>query len=187
MESLLAYGLLPLLIFLARVVDVSLGIVRIIFISKGFKLLSLIIGFFEVLIWLTAINQIWSNLSNIWLYIAYAGGFAAGNYVGIWLDEKISLGNAMVRIIIRKNSEKLIKELKKNNYQLTILNGKSGTEETDVKVILSVVKRKELKNLFKIVKKVNPKAFYTIEDIRSVRKNEYLVIGQKNVAGKKFK
>ncbi len=187
MELIFAYVLLPLLIFLARVIDVSLGTIRIIFISKGFKLLSLVIGFFEVLIWLTAINQIWSNLSNVWLYIAYAGGFATGNYVGIWLDEKILLGNAMVRIIIRKNSEKLIKELKKNNYQLTILNGKSGTEETDVKVILSVVKRRELKNLFKIVKKINPKAFYTIEDIRSVRQNEYLVIGQKNGAGKKFK
>lgn len=186
MELIFAYVLLPLLIFLARVIDVSLGTIRIIFISKGFKLLSLVIGFFEVLIWLTAINQIWSNLSNVWLYIAYAGGFATGNYVGIWLDEKILLGNAMVRIIIRKNSEKLIKELKKNNYQLTILNGKSGTEETDVKVILSVVRRRELKNLFKIVKKINPKAFYTIEDIRSVRQNEYLVIGQKNGLGKKF-
>jgi uncharacterized protein YebE (UPF0316 family) len=103
MELVFAYVLLPLLIFLARVLDVSLGTVRIIFISKGYKFLSLFIGFFEVLIWLTAINQIWSNLSNVWLYLAYAGGFATGNWIGIWLDEKISLGHAMVRIIIRKN------------------------------------------------------------------------------------
>jgi len=187
MELIFAYGVLPLLIFLARVMDVSLGTIRIIFISKGFKVLSLIIGFFEVLIWLTAINQIWANLSNVWLYIAYAGGFAVGNYVGIWMDEKISLGHAMVRIIIRKNSGKLIKELKKNNYPMTILNGQSGNEETDVKVIFSVIKRKELKNIFGIIKKVNPKAFYTVEDIRSTRKNEYLVIAQKNGIGKKFK
>ncbi|MDD5193866.1 MAG: DUF5698 domain-containing protein [Candidatus Nanoarchaeia archaeon] len=187
MEIIFAYGILPLLIFLARVMDVSLGTIRIIFISKGFKLLSLIIGFFEVLIWLTAINQIWSNLNNVWLFIAYAGGFAVGNYVGIWLDEKISLGHAMVRIIIRKNSNKLIKELERNNYQITILNGQSGNEETDVKVILSVIKRKELKNIFEIIKRINPKAFYTVEDIRSTRKNEYLVIGQKNGIGKKFK
>jgi uncharacterized protein YebE (UPF0316 family) len=187
MEFMFTYIALPLLIFFARVADVSLGTIRIIFISKGYKFLSLFIGFFEVLIWLTAINQIWSNLSNVWLYLAYAGGFATGNYVGIWLDEKISLGSAMVRIIIRKNSDKLIKALKKNNYQLTILNGRGANEETDVKVILSVVKRKELKNLFKIVKEINPKAFYTVEDIRSTRKNEYMVIAQKNGVGKKFK
>ena len=187
MEFIYAYVLLPLLIFLARVVDVSLGTVRIIFISKGFKLWSLILGFFEVLIWLVAINQIWSNLSNIGLYVAYAGGFAAGNYAGIWLDEKISIGNAMVRIVIRKNSRKLIQELKKNNYPLTIIKARSGHEEADVKMIFSIVKRKELKKIFKIIKRVNPKAFFTVEDIRSMRENEYLVIGQKRNSTKKLK
>jgi len=186
MESIFAYVILPVLIFLARVVDVSLGTIRIIFVSKGFKFLSLIIGFFEVLIWLTAINQIWGNFTNIWLYLAYAAGFATGNYVGIWLDEKISLGNVMVTIIIRKNSKKLINELKGNNYRLTILEGKSCSEEKGVKVIFSVIKRKELKNVFNLIKRVNPKAFYTVEDIRSTRKNEYLVIGKRNLSTKRI-
>ncbi len=177
--EIFVYIILPLLIFLARVVDVSLGTVRIIFISKGFKLLSMLIGFFEVLIWLTAINQIWSNLSNVWLYFAYAAGFATGNYVGIWLDEKISLGNAMVRIVIRKNSHRLIRELKHHNYRLTIVNGQSGSEEADVKIIFSVVKRKDLKKVFEIINDVNPKAFFTVEDIRSARKNEFLIINKK--------
>ena len=83
--------------------------------------------------------------------------------------------------------KKLINKLKRNNYQITILNGQSGNEEADVKVILSVIKRKELKNVFEIIKRINPKAFYTVEDIRSTRKNEFLVIGQKNGLGKKFK
>lgn len=187
MGLIFTYTLLPLLIFLARVVDVSLGTIRIIFISKGFKLLSLIIGFFEVLVWLTAINQVWSHVTSMWIYVAYAGGFATGNYVGIWLDEKISLGNSMVRIIIRKNSKRLINELKSNGYQMTILNGRSGNEETGIKMIFSVIKRKELKKIVKIIKKVNPKAFYTIEDIKSVRKNEYMIIKQKNGKVKKFK
>jgi len=186
MEPIFAYLILPALIFIARVVDVSLGTIRIIFISKGFKFLSLIIGFIEVLIWLTAINQIWGNMNNIWLYLAYAGGFATGNYVGIWLDEKISLGNVMVRIIIRKNSGKLISELKKNNYRLTILEGKSCSEEKGVHVIFSVIPRKELKNVFKIIKRINPKAFYTVEDIRSTRKNEYLVVKKGNFLNKRI-
>lgn len=185
MEPIFNYLILPLLIFLSRVVDVSLGTIRIIFVSKGFKFLSLVIGFFEVLIWLVAINQIWGNLTNIWLYLAYAAGFATGNYVGIWLDEKISLGNVMIRIIIRKNSKKLINELKKNNYQMTILEGKSASEEKGVHVIFSVIKRKELKKVFNIIRKVNPKAFYTVEDIRSTRKNEYMVIGKGNIPNKR--
>lgn len=183
----LPFFLIPILIFFARVIDVSLGTIRIIFISKGFKLLSFLIGFFEVLIWLMAINQIFSDFSNFWLYIAYAGGFATGNYVGIWLEEKISMGNAMITIIITKNASKLINELKNNNYSLTIVNGKSGKEGADVKMIISVVRRKELKNVFKIINKVNPKAFYTVEDIRSMRKNEYSLIKKSNSTNKKAK
>ncbi len=184
MGEVFSYAILPLLIFFARVIDVSLGTIRIIFISKGFKFLSLFTGFFEVLIWLLAINQIWSDFSNPWLILAYAGGFAAGNYVGILLDEKISIGNALIRIIIRKNSKKLINELRKNNYSLTIIDGYSGDKESDVKMILSVVKRKELKKIFKIMKEVNPKAFFTVEDVRSVRKNNYELLRPKRVPGR---
>ena len=176
-----SFIVLPLLIFLARIVDVSLGTIRIIFISKGFKFLSPFIGFFEVLIWLIALNQIWHDMTNIFLYIAYAGGFAAGNYVGIWLEEKISIGISTVRIIIRKNQTQLIEELKKNNYPLTIIDAESGKEKEGVKMIFLMVKRKELKNIFKIMKRVNPKAFFTVEDVRSIRKNEYLVTGKKGL------
>lgn len=181
------YFILPLLIFFARVVDVSIGTIRIIFVSKGFKFLSLILGFFEVLIWLVAINQIWSNLSNIWLYIAYAGGFATGNYVGIWLDEKISIGNVMVRIITKKNIKKLIKELKKNGYSLTIIDGESGSEFANVKIIFSVISRKDLKKMFNIIKRTSPQAFYTVEDIRNVRGRGNPVIGQKKGFNKRTK
>jgi uncharacterized protein YebE (UPF0316 family) len=184
MGAIFSYALLPLLIFFARVADVSLGTIRIIFVSKGFKFLSLIVGFFEVLIWLLAINQIWSDFSNPWLILAYATGFAAGNYVGILLDEKISIGNSMIRIIIRKNSKKLINELKNKGYHMTIIDGQSGDQETDVKMILAVVKRKELKKIFKIIKEINSKAFFTVEDIRSVRKNHYEVVGPKHGPGR---
>lgn len=186
MELVFNYLLLPLLIFLARVADVSLETVRIIFVSKGYKFISLFIGFFEVLIWLTAINQLLSDLSNFWLYLAYAGGFAIGTWAGIWIEDKISLGHAMVRIIIRKNSKKLINELNKNHYQLTVLDGQNGDEETDVKMIFSVIKRKELKKMFEILKRINPKAFYTVEDIRSTRQNEFFVVGEKKKKGKLF-
>jgi len=187
MGAIFSYVVLPLLIFFARIADVSLGTIRIIFISKGFKLLSFIVGFFEVLIWLLAINQIWSDFSNPLLLLAYAAGFATGNYVGIYLDEKISIGNSMIRIIVIKNSKKLVNELKKNGYQLTVIDGHSADQNIDVKMILVVVKRKELKNVLKILKKINPNSFFTIEDIRNVRKNRNELLKEKRSPRRLFK
>ncbi|HOF44480.1 MAG: hypothetical protein BWY36_00712 [Candidatus Diapherotrites archaeon ADurb.Bin253] len=187
MGAIFSYVVLPLLIFFARIADVSLGTIRIIFISKGFKVLAFLVGFFEVLIWLLAINQIWSDFSNPWLLLAYAAGFATGNYVGIYLDEKISIGNSMIRIIVIKNSKKLVNELKKNGYQLTVIDGHSADQNIDVKMILVVVKRKELKNVLKILKKINPNSFFTIEDIRNVRKNRNELLKEKRSPRRLFK
>ena len=77
--DLYVFFLLPLLIFLARICDVTIGTMRIIMVSKGKKLLAPVLGFFEVLIWVMAIGKIMQNLSNPVCYIAYAGGFAIGN------------------------------------------------------------------------------------------------------------
>ena len=87
--------LLPILIFISRVLDVSLGTMRLIFVSKGYKLLAPVLGFFEVLIWLVAIGQIMQHLDNIFCYLAYGLGFATGNFVGIYLEEKMSIGTVI--------------------------------------------------------------------------------------------
>ena len=107
------YGLLPLLIVVARIIDVTLGTMRVIFITRGYKLLASLVGFFEVLIWLIAIGQIMKNLTNPVCYLAYAGGFAAGNYIGIYVSEKLSLGTVAVRLLTSKDAQPLIESLKK--------------------------------------------------------------------------
>lgn len=83
--------ILPLLIFVSRLADVSLATLRHIFVSKGYKTLVPILGFFEVLIWLIAIRQIFNNVDNIACYLAWAGGFSAGTYLGMYLEEKIAI------------------------------------------------------------------------------------------------
>ena len=88
-----------MLIFAARIADVSIGTVRLIFISRGLKYLAPIVGFFEVFIWLMAIGQIMQNISNPVCFVAYAGGFAMGNFVGMCIAEKLSLGVVMVRVV----------------------------------------------------------------------------------------
>lgn len=164
-----AYVVIPLLIFLARVVDVSLDTIRIVFISKGNKILAPILGFFEVLIWLIAITRIMQNLDNVMYYIAYAAGFAAGNYIGLIIEEKLALGLQMFRIITQKEAPVLIQSLIEKGYGITFLDaeGKNG----NVNVIFSVVKRSESKKVIEIINRHNPNAFYSIEDIRRVNDN----------------
>ena len=159
---------LPFLIFLARVLDVSFGTIRVIFISKGFRYLSPLVGFFEILIWLLAIGQIMKNLSNPACYIAYAGGFAMGNYVGIQIADKLSLGIVLIRVITDKAASQLVELLKSADYGVTSVEGHGTTGQ--VKVIFTIVPRKEVKQVANLIKKFNPKAFYTIEEVGFVEK-----------------
>ena len=158
--------LLPILIFLARVCDVSLGTIRIIFVSKGIKYLAPLVGFFEILIWLLAISQIIQNLTNAYYYIFYACGFATGTFVGILIEEKLSIGTVMIRIITKRDATELIKHLKSEKYGLTTVcaEGMDGP----VKIIFTVIRREDIETVIKCIKKHNPNAFYSIEDVRSV-------------------
>ena len=157
---------LPLLIFFARVCDVSLGTIRIIFISKGIKYLAPFVGFFEILIWILAISQIMQNLSNPFYYLFYAGGFATGNFVGIIIDEKLSIGTVGVRIITRQDARDLVIALKKTNFGITVVDAEGSKGK--VKIIFTVINRQNIQKVINIVNQYNPKAFYHIEDIRYV-------------------
>ena len=158
--------ILPLFIFFARIADVSIGTLRIMFISKGLKYLAPVVGFFEILIWLLAIGQIFQNLTNPIYYIAYAGGFAAGTFVGIVIEGKLSIGTELVRIITQKEAPKLVEALNTQGYIVTHddVEGRGGP----VKIIYVVIDRHDAPNIVKIIKKYNPNAFYSIEDVKFV-------------------
>lgn len=167
-SEIFTYILLPVFIFLARICDVSLGTIRIIPVSKGYKVLAPLIGFFEVLIWIIAISRIMENLNNWVAYVAYAGGFATGNFVGMILEERLAIGYELVRVITKKEADKLISHLKGEGFGLTSVSAKGI--EGDVAVLYLVINRKKIDKVIKIIKKFNPNAFYTIEDIRFVNK-----------------
>ena len=162
---------LPVLIFVARILDVSLGTVRLIFVSRGFKFLAPAVGFFEVLIWILAIGQIMQNLTNPVCYIAYAGGFAMGNFVGIYIAEKLSLGMVLVRVVTDKEASGLIESLKSENYGVTSIDGHGVSGE--VKVIFTIVPRKEVRGVVELVNKFDPKAFYSVEEVGFVEKGVF--------------
>ena len=169
------FVLLPLLIFLARIFDVSFGTIRIIFILRGQKFLAPLIGFFEILIWLVAIGKVMQNLDNVFCYVAYAGGFAAGNFIGIYIEEKLAMGTSIIQIITKKDASELIENLRRADFGVTTVPAKGGTGH--VHIIYTVIKRSDMEGVVEIIKKFNPKAFYSIEDVRFVSKATFPLRG----------
>ncbi len=165
------YILLPLFIFCARICDVTLDTLRIIFVSKGMRKIAPIFGFFSVLIWLIAISTIMKNLDNWVCYIAYAGGFATGNFVGMVIEEKLALGHEMIRVITRADASALISELRSNGYGVTSV--KAEGADGEVGVIYIIARRSMIKNILEIITRNNPRAFYTIETIKFVNKDVF--------------
>jgi uncharacterized protein YebE (UPF0316 family) len=163
------YVLLPLFIFCLRICDVTLDTMRIILMTKGYRNLAPIIGFFELLIWIVAISRTMQNLNNNWLcYIAYAGGFATGNYVGMLVDEKLALGHEIIRIIAKSGTMELANGLRKAGFGVTTV--KATGMEGEVDIIFVVVNRKNLKNAIGIIQENNPSAFFTIENVHFVNR-----------------
>lgn len=165
-DDLLNWIVIPLLVFLARLSDVTLATLRNIFIHKGFRKIVPIIGFFEVLIWLIAMKQVLGHVDNIAAYLAWAGGFATGTYVGMRIEERLALGNQVIRIITtEQDSADLIKMLRDSNHGLTVVNGQGA--KGPVKLLFTIVQRKHMKDITQRIEDIQPNAFYTIEDIRS--------------------
>jgi len=154
-------------IFFSRIVDVNLGTVRIILVSKGMGLQASVLCFFEVLIWIIVVARVIMYVSSRIYYVAFAAGFAAGNYVGMILEEKLALGNVHIRVVTRFEADKLV-EVLRVEIITTIVDGEG--EDGSVKVIFGILKRKNAKKFIKLVNKYNPNAFYTIENVTSVSK-----------------
>ncbi|MBB6611729.1 DUF2179 domain-containing protein [Pontibacter sp. Tf4] len=181
--TLVNWVLIPLLIFLARIMDVTLGTLRIVFISKGDKMIAPALGFLEVLIWLVAITQVMQNLNNVASYLAWAGGFATGNFLGLRIEQKLALGQMVVRVITVDSAHNLIERLKGHGYRLTCVDAR-GTRGK-VNLLFMIVKRKKLNHVLDIIREYNPQAFYTIEDVRSV--SDYSLPQEESKRGLNFR
>lgn len=166
------YILVPLLILLARVIDVSLDTIRVIMVAKGYRKLAPLVGFFQVLIWIITISRIMANLGIWTTYLGYAGGFAIGTYVGMKIEERLALGYELIRIITRADASMLMTELIQKGFHITFVEG-SG-KDGKVGILFIVQKRKVIKEIIEMIKEFNPNAFYSIEDVRFVSGPEYL-------------
>jgi uncharacterized protein YebE (UPF0316 family) len=160
------------MIFIARIGDVSMETIRVIYISRGIKYLAPMIAFFEIVIWLLAVEVVMSDLSNIANFFAFAFGFAMGTYVGLVIEEKLSIGMVIVRIIITgESTHELLEFLTTSDYGVTCLDG-TGSRGT-VKMILTLVNRTDLPHVIGHIQHYTPHAFFSIEDVRYVNEGVF--------------
>ena len=158
--------LLAPLIFLARVADVSLGTFRTIVIFRGHKFMASFIGFFEIIIWLVAAAQVLTNLDQWYLALAYASGFAVGNYVGIWIEGSFAIGDELIRCI-SFNRDVLAGKLREEGFKVVSFDGDMG-EAYPVELLLIIEKRRNVPSLIQLIKELDQTAVYSISAVKSV-------------------
>lgn len=164
-ENVFSFIILPLMIFLARICDVSINTIRIIYMLGGRRATATMLGFIEAFIWLLVIRQVFQHLDNWLCYVAYPAGFAAGVLVGMMIEERIAYGKVIVRIITRKEIEELLNYLNKNEFRFTrvMAEGPEGSEN----LVFTVLDREHLDGLLDKLKEILPTAFYTIEKVKA--------------------
>ena len=165
------YLVLPLLIFLARICDVTIGTVRIMLVARGRRIIAPLLGFVEMMIWILVVRQIMLQISNWASYIGFAGGFAVGNYVGMYIEEKLAMGVQVIRIITKKDANELFNYLKSKGYGVTLVDAQGSMGP--VNIVFTIVKRADQQKVIDIIQQFNPNAFYSIEDVRTVGKGVF--------------
>ncbi len=152
-----------LLIFLARMIDVTLGTIRNLYVNAGLKISSAVAGFFQMIVWVFAVAGLVNDLNDISRIILYALGFSAGTIAGIWIEDKIALGFRSVRIMNQDKGLSLARILREEGYNITQIPAQGYKDQ--VEVVIAILSRKEIIDFTALVEKLAPNVFYTIEKV----------------------
>ena len=156
--------LMPFVIFLARVADVTLGTLRTIAVVGGRGITASVLGFFEVSIWITVITQVMRTLDNPWNMLGWALGFAAGNAVGILIERRLAMGHLVVRVLSREQAPVIADLLRGMGQRVTEFVGRDP--DGDVALLYMVIARGQLKRLATAAREVDPDCVLVSEDVR---------------------
>jgi uncharacterized protein YebE (UPF0316 family) len=159
------------LIFCLRVMDVSMGTVRILMAVRGRRLLAGLIGFFEVTIFLIAISQVVTNIGNWWNVLAYAGGFTTGTIVGMTIENKLAIGLAEVNIISMGKGTEVAEALRVDGYGATEFLGVGQKNVVDL--VRTVVRRREVPAVMSATSAVDDGAFVTVHEMKSAYRGRW--------------
>lgn len=167
-DALTADALLgALLIFSLRIVDVSLGTLRIGMLIRGKRTAAGALSFFESLVWLMAAAKVLSTLDSPLQFIAYAGGYASGTMLGANIERWLAVGKVVLRIIVPVSAPDVQEALRKAGFYVTTVNA-SG-RDGEVRIMFSVIARKKMKQAIRAIEAVYPKAFVTVEEVTTAQ------------------
>lgn len=160
--------LIALMIFLLRVVYMSMDTLRFLFIMRGRKISVWLLGFGEAAIFIVTIAYVLADTQNIFNLLAYAAGFATGNVVGMWIEERMAIGFTELRVISSWRGSAVGDQLREHDYAVTEIpaRGKDGM----VTMLTCSIRRKEIPEVEKLVRAVDQEAFITTEDIVKVQR-----------------
>lgn len=159
----------PFIIFGLRIVDVSLATLRMLLTMRNARKLVPVIGLFESLIWVVAVGTAIQNLHSIWHILGYSGGFATGTLVGLWLEGKLAVGLATVRIITTtEGGEDVAEALRDRGFGVTEFEGHG--RKGRVEMIYTLVRRRQVADVLEIVEREDPGAFISVEEPRTIRR-----------------
>ncbi|MCA9237285.1 MAG: DUF2179 domain-containing protein [Planctomycetales bacterium] len=155
------------LVFSLRIIDVSLGTLRTLSIVQGRAKLSVLLGFVESFVWLTAVSQALRGVNeSLLLSVAYCAGFAMGNAVGLMLDRHLAMGVFVVRIIPSRSGAgaDIAAALRSAGWRLTTFDGNDG--EGPRKMLFVVTSRRDAPRLLDVAREVDPEVYYSFDLLR---------------------
>jgi uncharacterized protein YebE (UPF0316 family) len=149
-------------IFSLRIVDVSLGTIRTLFVVQGRLIVAVMIGFVEVLVWVTAVSQVIVRINDSpLLVLAFAGGFATGNAVGILLERRLAIGTCVLRMIADENGEAIAAALRSRGLVVTTFDGEG--QDGACKLVHTSFPRRDLQSMIRLAKGIEPGLFYVVD------------------------
>lgn len=156
-------------IFLAKIVEVSISTIRLVYINKGERVKGAILGFIEIMIWLLVVSSVLNNITeDPFKILAYAAGFSLGNFIGITIESKIAVGLSSIQVVVNEDTGEILAEiLRGGSYGVTIIDGK-GRDDSKKSLLFIQLKRKKIPEAVKIIKQNAPGAYITVNDIKSM-------------------
>lgn len=167
LEALFAGPWGPLVIFGLRIIDVSMSTVRIVLSVRGHKKIVPIIGFFEVMVWVLAVGNAIRFLDSGLHLLGYGAGFATGNMVGLWIEERLAIGYATIRIVSTHVGVEMADALRTIGFGVTEFSGQG--RDGRVEVVYTVCMRRDIERVINEVERWDPQAFITVEEPRDIR------------------
>ncbi len=156
-------------IFFARILDVTIGTIRNNVLMHEKTILGAFLAFLETFIWfIIAREALRIDISSIFIPISYSLGYASGTLIGSFISAKLIHGVVMVQAIVDENNDKVLNELKKKGFLVSIIPLTNNFDGAPRMMIYLQVNRNTLKRVEKIIRRCDKDAFIAVSDTKSV-------------------